>query len=126
MAFREVTMHEVKEVLRQHLAGVPKKRIAARVGLDPKTVRRYVQVALEHGIGVEAGPSSLTEARLGAVVAELMQMPGRPLGENWDRCQAKRAFIEQKLEAGESVDGGKVVALPMVGGLHHRYTRRAA
>jgi hypothetical protein len=26
----------------------------------------------------------------------------------------------------ESTDGGKVVALPMVGGLHHRYTRRAA
>jgi transposase InsO family protein len=25
-----------------------------------------------------------------------------------------------------STDGGKVVALPMVGGLHHRYTRRAA
>ena len=23
-------------------------------------------------------------------------------------------------------DGGKVIALPMVGGLHHRYTRRAA
>ncbi len=100
MAFREVTMHEVKEVLRQHLAGVPKKRIAARVGLDPKTVWRYVQVALEHGIGVEAGPDSLTDARLGAVVAQLMQMPGRPLGENWDRCQAERAFIEQKLAAG--------------------------
>jgi transposase InsO family protein len=26
----------------------------------------------------------------------------------------------------ESIDGGKVVALPMVGGLHHRYTRSAA
>jgi transposase InsO family protein len=26
----------------------------------------------------------------------------------------------------ESTDGGKVMALPMVGGLHHRYTRRAA
>jgi transposase InsO family protein len=26
----------------------------------------------------------------------------------------------------ESPDGGKVIALPMVGGLHHRYTRRAA
>jgi transposase InsO family protein len=26
----------------------------------------------------------------------------------------------------ESIDGGKVIALPMVGGLHHRYARRAA
>ena len=26
----------------------------------------------------------------------------------------------------ESVDDGKVVALPRVGGLHHHYTRRAA
>jgi len=26
----------------------------------------------------------------------------------------------------ESTDDGKVIALPMVGGLHHRYTRRAA
>jgi hypothetical protein len=26
----------------------------------------------------------------------------------------------------ESIDGGKVIALPTVGGPHHRYTRRAA
>ena len=25
----------------------------------------------------------------------------------------------------ESTDGGKVIALPMVGGLHHRYARRS-
>ena len=31
-----------------------------------------------------------------------------------------------ELRKRESIDGGKVVALPMVGGLHHRYTRRAA
>lgn len=29
MAYREVTMIEIKEVLRQWLAGVPKKRLAA-------------------------------------------------------------------------------------------------
>jgi hypothetical protein len=30
-----------------------------------------------------------------------------------------------ELRERESPDGGKVIALPMVGGLHHRYTRRA-
>ncbi len=31
-----------------------------------------------------------------------------------------------ELRKRESIDEGKVIALPMVGGLHHRYTRRAA
>jgi transposase InsO family protein len=31
-----------------------------------------------------------------------------------------------ELRKRESIDDGKVIALPMVGGLHHRYTRRAA
>jgi DNA-binding CsgD family transcriptional regulator len=38
MAFREVTMLEVKEVLRLWLLGVPKKGIAAQLGFDVKTV----------------------------------------------------------------------------------------
>lgn len=36
MAFREVTMLEIKEVVRLWLARVPKKRIARQLGLDPK------------------------------------------------------------------------------------------
>jgi DNA-binding CsgD family transcriptional regulator len=44
MAYREVTMIEIKEVLRRWVSGIPKKRLAAQLGLDPKTVRRYVQV----------------------------------------------------------------------------------
>jgi hypothetical protein len=31
-----------------------------------------------------------------------------------------------ELRERESPDGGTVIALPMAGGLHHRYTRRAA
>ena len=61
MPYREVTMFEVKEVLRLWLAGVAKKRIAARLGLDPKTVRRYVKSALAAGIHDEA---TLTDERL--------------------------------------------------------------
>ena len=36
--YREVTMIEFREVLRLWQEQVPKKRIAARLGLDPKTV----------------------------------------------------------------------------------------
>ena len=39
MVYREVTRVEIKEVLRQWLVGGDCKRIAARVGLDVKTVR---------------------------------------------------------------------------------------
>ena len=34
--YREVTMVELKEVLRLWGEGVPKKRLAAQLGLDPK------------------------------------------------------------------------------------------
>jgi hypothetical protein len=43
--YREVTMIEVLEVLRLWRAGLPTKRLAAQLGLDPKTARRYLSVA---------------------------------------------------------------------------------
>lgn len=97
MAYREVTMFEVREVLRQHLAGVPKKKIAARLGLDPKTVRRYVRVAGERGVAHE---SELTDEQLAAVMSELTAMPGRPRGDAWERCVENRARVEKLLADG--------------------------
>ena len=49
MGYREVTMLEIKEVLRQWCAGAAKKRIAAQLGLDIKTVRRYLRAAQGQG-----------------------------------------------------------------------------
>ena len=66
MAFREVTMIEVKEALRQWLAGAGKKRIGARVGLDPKTVRRYVRAGEACGLAAGQGESALTDEVLAA------------------------------------------------------------
>jgi hypothetical protein len=42
--YREVTMIEVREVLPLRDEGLPKKRIAAQIGLDPKTVRRLTKI----------------------------------------------------------------------------------
>jgi transposase len=98
MAFREVTMIEVKEVLRQWLAGVGKKRVAARVGLDPKTVRRYARAAEQCGLAAGQGESALTDEVLNAILATLCGAPTRLHGEAWKRCQEHRPFIEEKLD----------------------------
>ena len=70
MSYREVTMLEIKEVLRLWCAGSAKKRIAWQLGLDIKTVRRYLRVA--QGCGVwPAGDGPLDEGQVAAVVAAL-------------------------------------------------------
>jgi hypothetical protein len=97
MAFREVTVIEVKEVLRQWLSGAGKKRIAARVGLDPKTVRRYVHAAHACGLTLGSRDAVLTDELVAAVVAELSGASPREHGEAWQACVAQRAFLEQRL-----------------------------
>lgn len=97
MPYREVTMFEVKEVLRLWLEGVARKRIAARLGLDRKTVRRYLRAGVAAGITAE---EALTDERLVAVMAALRPVTGRPHGESWSRCQAQRDAIASLLRQG--------------------------
>src|SRR5438093_1421681 len=100
MAHREVTMLEVKEVLRLWLGGVAKKRIAAGLGLDVKTVRRYLRAAKAAGLEAGQGERALEDALLVAVMAQVRPMPGRPHGEGWARCEEQRAFVEGHLSHG--------------------------
>jgi hypothetical protein len=98
MAYREVTMLEVKEVLRLWLSGVRKKRIAAQLGLNIKTVRRYLGAAQAHGLTIAATADTLDEGLLAAVVSTVQ--PGtRPHGEGWADCVAHRGVIEGYLRA---------------------------
>ncbi len=98
MAFREVTMVEVKEVLRLWLMGVPKRRIAQQLGFDVKTVRRYLTAAKARGVVQGHGLSALDEDLVGAVVAATRSGAGRPRGEGWTVCEAHREFIAGHLE----------------------------
>lgn len=98
MAYREVTMIEVKEILRLWLAGVPTQRIAGTLGVDRKTVRRYITLATEQGLARGQGPDALTETQLEAIVVRLKTGTGRPRGDGWERCEQHRAFIKAKLE----------------------------
>jgi len=96
--YREVTMVEITEVLRLWRAGVPKKRIAARLGLDPKTVRRYVCVAA--GTGLRVGDDVVSETQLRDVLLALHPGGGRPRGDDWNQCRAQQDAIRAWLKDG--------------------------
>jgi len=98
MAYREVTMIEVKEILRLWLAEVPKKRIAGMLGADRKTVQRYTALAAEQGLAPGQGADALTDERLELILVALKTTAGRPRGESWERCIEQRAFIEEKIK----------------------------
>jgi transposase len=100
MAFREVTMLEVKEILRLWLSGVPKKRIAQQLGFDVKTVRRYLAAARERGVEPAHGLAALDDTLVDAVVAATQPETGRPRGEGWAVCEAHRDVIAGHVERG--------------------------
>jgi hypothetical protein len=95
--YREVTMIEVREVLRLRGEGLPKKRIAAQLGLDPKTVRRYLDAAVTADVRVTA---TVSDEEVRHVLLALHPGGGRPRGDGWARCQEQRAAIERWLGDG--------------------------
>jgi transposase len=95
--YREVTMIEIREVLRLRGEGLPKKRIAAQLGLDPKTVRRYLGAATTAGIRVTP---TVSDEEVRQVLLALHPAGGRPRGDSWGRCVEQRAAIERWLGDG--------------------------
>jgi transposase len=103
MAFREVAVTEIREVLRAWLSGAGLRQVAAQAGVDRKTARRYVQAAVEAGLAREAGAGQLSDELVGQV-AEVVR-PVRPGGHGlaWEQLEACRAQIEAWVKAGLSV-----------------------
>jgi len=100
MAYREVAMVDVKEVLRLWMARMGRKRIAAQVGLDPKTVRRYVRTAERTGLRQGDGEAALTDERVAVVFAALKAVSTRPHGMAWVECVRHEATIAGYLKQG--------------------------
>jgi transposase len=68
MAFREVRVFEVREVLRLWLAGETLRGIERLAGVDRKTIRRYIAAAVVAGVRVGGGDGQLTDELVGRVV----------------------------------------------------------
>lgn len=89
MAFREVSVIEVRELLRAWLSGKGLRRVAEQAGVDRKTVRRYVEAAQEAGLDREGGEDQLSDELIGQVVAAVR--PVRPGGHGtaWEMLDAQ-------------------------------------
>jgi len=83
MAYREVSVVQVKEVLRWWLAGKGERPIARLAGVDRKTARRYIAAAIEAGLARDGGEGQITDEVIG-VVCEAVR-PARPdgHGQSW-------------------------------------------
>ena len=103
MVFREVSVIEIREVLRSWLAGAGLRTGAARAGVDRKTARRYVEAAVAAGLARDGGTGQLTDELVG-LVAEAVR-PVRPggHGQPWERLEACRAEIESWVKQGLTV-----------------------
>ncbi len=90
MAYREVSVSEIREVLRLWLGVVPGlpapglRTIAGHCGVDRKTVRGYVEAAQAAGLPRDAGVEALDDGLIGAVAQAVR--PTRPNGHGatWD------------------------------------------
>ncbi|WP_218922822.1 hypothetical protein, partial [Acetobacter fabarum] len=93
MAFREVLVTEVKEVLRAWLAGLGKRPAAARAGVNVKTAARYIRAAQEAGLSRDSGEGRLTDELIGVVVVAVR--PARPAGHgsSWEALAARECEI---------------------------------
>jgi transposase len=98
MAYREVSVIEVREVLRGWLAGAGLRTVAAQAGVDRKTARRYVQAAQAAGVLQDGGAGQLSDAVIGAVVAAVR--PARPAGHGsaWQLLVGRRVEIAKWVE----------------------------
>jgi len=90
MGYREVTMLELKEVLRLWLSGMGKKRIAAQLGLDVKTVRRYIRVA--ESCGLTPASQRITDEQLAEVIVTSNRGPDEWLATFADPVDAQSAI----------------------------------
>ncbi len=100
MAFREVLVTQVREVLRAWLAGAGKRPAARRAGVDVKTAQRYIGAAQAAGLVRDGDESQLTDELLGQVVAAVR--PARPAGHgaSWEALVPREAEITAWVKAG--------------------------
>jgi transposase-like protein len=100
MAYREVLVIEVREILRLWLDGRSLREVTRLGGVDRKTVRRYVNAAQACGLDRTDGPGQLTDELIGAVVGVVRPERPRGMGTAWEALAGQREQLAAWLAQG--------------------------
>jgi len=95
VGYREVTVIEIREVLRLWLRGdMGLRPIAEAAGVDRKTVHRYVDAAVAASLDRQGGEGQLSDMLISEVVEAVR--PERPGGHGaaWEACRANHDRIK--------------------------------
>jgi transposase len=98
VAFREVAVIEIREVLRSWLGGQGLRTAGERAGVDRKTARRYVDAAVDAGLVRDGGEDQLTDELLGAVVAVVRPARAGGHGQAWEALLGEETRIRDWIE----------------------------
>ena len=98
MAFREVSVVQIREALRRWLKGEGERPIAQGVGVDRKTARRYIAAATELGIDRSGGEEQLTDEVIAQVIEKVRPHRSDGHGEAWRTLLGEEATIKAWVE----------------------------
>jgi transposase len=103
MAYREVPVFEVREVLRLWRRGETLRGIERLSRVDRKTVRRYVEAATGQGVVRDGGEDQLHDRLIGSVVEAVRPHRSDGHGEAWRLLVAHNGQIKAWLDKGLTV-----------------------
>jgi len=103
MAFREVQVHEIREVLRLWLRGEGIRSAERLAVIDRKTVRRYVDAAQACGLVRSGGEGQLTDELIGAVAERVRPHRADGHGRSWALLDEHREEFKGLLDQGLTV-----------------------
>ena len=98
MAYRELSMIEVREVLRRYIGGDGLRAIARGTGLDRKTVAKYIRAG--SACGLQPGGPPATEDQLHAILETLRAPQRRPPSDASQALRPHQAQIQAWLAEG--------------------------
>lgn len=119
MSFRELSMVDVREVLRRWQSEQSARQIARDGVVDRKTAARYVQAAMECGVGRD---TELTDEVVGRVVERVQARPEVDRSDGWKALEKRREQLTAWLRSEQPLRLVRVQELLARDGLSVPYT----